>query len=266
MNMKKLAVILFGLIAGCWQFQSWAEPPRNQAQSRAQVHTELGAAYYSRGQLAVALEELKAAVNSDARYAPAYNMLGLVYMELLEFSQAEESFQRAFSLDENNPEFHNNYGWFLCQRGRADDAIKHFFTALKNPLYATPEKSYVNAGVCSIKKGDVEGAETFFLKVLKLRAQEPQALYYLSELAGKRKDYFEAKNYLAQLLQTVAPGPEILWLAVRIERQLGNREAEAGYGAQLRKHFPDSREALALRSSQYDYSEFAKLNGQKVTK
>lgn len=264
--MKKTVVILAGLIASFWQFQSWAEPPRNQAQSRAQIHTELGAAYFSRGQLAVALEELKEAVSTDARYAPAHNMLGLVYMELLEFPQAEESFQRAFSLDQNNPEFHNNYGWFLCQRGRVDDAIKHFFTALKNPLYATPEKSYLNAGVCSIKKGDTEGAETFLLKVLKLHAQEPQALYYLSELAGRRKDYFEARNYLAQLLQTVTPGPEILWLAVRIERQLGNRDAEAGYSAQLRKHFPDSREALALRSGHYDYSEFAKLDGQKGTK
>jgi type IV pilus assembly protein PilF len=264
--MKNIVVILAGLIVGFWQFQVMAEQPRSQAQSRAQIHTELGAAYFSRGQLAVALEELKEAIKADERYAPAHNMLGLVYMELLEFPQAEESFQRAFRLDENNPEFHNNYGWFLCQRGNIDDAIRHFFMALKNPLYATPEKSYLNAGVCSIKKGDAEGAETFFIKVLKLRAQETQALYYLSELAGKRKDYFAAKNYLAQLLQTVTPGPEVLWLALRIERQLGNREAEAGYGAQLRKNFPDSREALALRSGHFDYSEFAKLDGQKVTK
>jgi type IV pilus assembly protein PilF len=259
-------VLLIGIATCLSQPQLSAAEPLSNSQARAQVHTELAAAYYSRGQLGVALEELKDAVKSDSHYAPAYNMLGLVYMELREFPQAEENFQRAFSLDNADPEIHNNYGWFLCQRGRTDEAIKHFLAALKNPLYTTPEKSYLNAGVCSLNKNDEQSAEDFFLKALKLRPQEPQALYYLSELAYKRADFFEAKNYLARLLQAAPPGSDVLWLALRIERKLGNRDAEVNYGLQLRKNFPDSRETQALRSGQYEFSEFAKLDGQKVMK
>lgn len=264
--MKRIFLLLIGIASCWWQTQISAAEPLSNAQNRAQIHTELGGAYYSRGQIGVALEELKEAIKSAPRYAPAYNMLGLVYMELGDYPQAEESFQQAFSLDGTNPDIHNNYGWFLCQRGRADDAIKHFFLALRNPLYTTPEKSYLNAGVCSLKKNDEQGAEDYFQRALKLRPQEPQALYYLSELALKRKDYFEAKSYLSKLMQVANPGTEILWLALRIEHKLGNRDAEANYGLQLRKNFPDSREVQALRNGQYDYSDFAKFDGQKVMK
>jgi len=262
--MKNIFVFLAFLATLMWQPVTFAEESQSNIQSRAQIHTELGAAYFTRGQLGVALEELKEAIKSDPRYAPAYNMLGLVYLELREFPQAEENFQRAFRLDENNPEFHNNYGWFLCQDGRPDEGIKHFFAALKNPLYSTPGKAYLNAGVCSIMKGDERGAENFFLKALKLQPQQQQVLYYLAEIAYRRKEYLDAKDYINRNMQVSQPGPEVLWLALRTERKLGNRDAEANLGMQLRKNFPDSREVLALRNGQYEYTEFAKL--EKVAK
>jgi type IV pilus assembly protein PilF len=39
---------------------------------------------------------------------------------------------------------------------------------------------------------------------------------------------------------------EQLWLAVRIERKMRDRNSEASYAIQLRKHFPDSRETQLL--------------------
>ena len=263
--MKKTLVLLLGIIVASWQIVTFAAEQSN-AQSRAQAHTELGAAYFSRGQFGVALEELKAAVKADAGYVPAYNMFGLIYMELREFPQAEESFQHGLRLDESNPEIHNNYGLFLCQNGRVDDGIKHFFASLKNPLYTTPEKSFLNAGLCSVKINDYQGATDFFIKALKLRPQQPQALYYLSEIAYKRNNFPEAKKYLAKLLQAAPVGSEALWLGVRIERKLGNRDVEADYALQLHKKFPNSLEAQALRSGDYEFSEWLKPEEQKVVK
>ncbi len=40
--------------------------------------------------------------------------------------------------------------------------------------------------------------------------------------------------------------PENLWLAVRIERKLGDKNAEDSYAEQLYKRFPDSRETQLL--------------------
>lgn len=264
-GMKIALLLLLSVAAAFWQSGVFAAE-QSQAQSRAQIHTELGAAYFSRGQLGVALEELKEAIKSDSRYAPGYNILGLVYMELREFAQAEENFQRALDLDAGNPDIHNNYGWFLCQRERIDEAVKHFYAALKNPLYSTPEKSYLNAGLCTLKKNDEQGATEFFLKAFKLRPQQPQAAYYLGELAYKRKDYSDAKRYLTSLRQAAPASVETLWLGVRVERKLGNRDAEASYSQQLQRNFPDSPEAQALRNGNYEFNEWLRDYGQKVVK
>lgn len=229
-----------------------AEEPQTDPRQRAQVHTELGGAYFGQGQLGVALDELNTAISADSSYAPAYNMLGLVYMALREDAKAEENFRRSLSLNGADSDAHNNYGWFLCQRGKVDDSIPHFMAALKNSLYATPEKSYLNAGVCSRKKGNDVDAEEFLLKSIRLQPRQPQALFNLADIYFKRANDGEAKKYITQFFRIASPTLESLWLGIRIERRLGNRSDEASYALQLRKMFPDSPEAQALRSGKYE--------------
>jgi type IV pilus assembly protein PilF len=50
----------------------------------------------------------------------------------------------------------------------------------------------------------------------------------------------------------VSPNPESLWLAVRIERKLGERVSEQAYATQLRRRFPNSAEYQSLQRGQYD--------------
>lgn len=247
--MKKLlvlAVLLLGSMQPAWAGED-ADPRK-----RAKIHTELGATYFGMGKLGVALEELAIAIRADSRYAPAYNILGLLHMELREFEKAEENFRRSLDIDPENSEAHNNYGWFLCQRNRVDDAIAHFMHALKNPLYVTPEKAYLNAGECSLKKGDEKAAEDFFLRAIKFQPAPPNAFRFLAEIAFRRGDYGDARRYLEAFMKLGGQTREALWLGARIAHRLGNRDAEANYGLQLRKNFPDSREAIAFRNGQFD--------------
>ncbi|MBU0593392.1 MAG: type IV pilus biogenesis/stability protein PilW [Pseudomonadota bacterium] len=254
--MKKMLVLM--LLA--WNFAAlpaWAEKQSDQTK-RAQIHTELGAGYFGMGKLGVALDELNTAIRADSKYAPAYNILGLIYMELREFDKADESFKRSLSIDASNSDTHNNYGWFLCQRNRVDEAIGHFMNALKNPLYTTPEKAYLNAGQCSLKKGDDQGAEDYFLRAIKFQPAPPQAMYYLSDIQFRRAKYNNAQFYLEQFMKS-GPTPEGLWLGARIAHRTNNRDAEANYGLQLRKRFPDSREAIAYRNRQFDNADAAEV-------
>lgn len=248
--MKKLLVMLLAL----WNMAQplWAEEISSEAR-RAQIHTELGAGYFGIGKLGVALQELNTAIEADSKYAPAYNMLGLLYMELREFDKAEEYFKRSLNLDPDNSEAHNNYGWFLCQRNREDEALKHFMSALKNPLYVTPEKAYLNAGECSLKKKDDKGAEEFFLRTLKLQPTMGQALWRMAEINFRNGNYNEAQRYLDSFMNGGRGATrESLWLGARIAHRLGNRAGEDKYGTQLRAHFPDSLEAQAYRNGQFD--------------
>ena len=251
--MRSLGFFLLALsVAGCTTSGGGSAGTPQQstslAQTRAKIHTELAAQYYQREQHGIALEELEIALQAEPRYAPAFNLRGLVRMELHEFKKADEDFRESLRL-EDDAEAHNNYGWFLCQRGKEPDGIEHFMQALKNPLYQTPEKAYLNAGVCSRKGGKAKESEEFLKKALRLQPNMPEALLALAELSFDNADYAAAKSYFIQFSQNnISPlTAENLWLAVRIERKVRDKKSEESYAAQLQQRFPDAHETQLLR-------------------
>jgi type IV pilus assembly protein PilF len=229
-----------------------APAPDTSARTRARVHTELAASYFELGNMGVALEEVREALRADPGYAPANNVAGLIYAQLKEDRLAEESFQTALQINPSDFDAHNNYGRFLCERKQEREAVKHFLAAVGNPLYTTPERSWVNAGMCARRAGDVPAAEGYFQQALKLRPGQPQALYQMADLAYARRNYVQAKGYLRRLTQVTTATAEVLWLGVRVERRLGDRASEASYALQLRNRYPNSREAQALLAGQYE--------------
>ncbi|MGA7985405.1 MAG: type IV pilus biogenesis/stability protein PilW [Burkholderiales bacterium] len=222
--------------------------PRN----RARIHTELAAAYYSRGSMAVALEELRTAVAADPTYPSAYSMFGLVYMQLRETKLAQQNFEHGLALSPNDPDINHNYGWFLCQNGRETESIRYFLHAIANPLYPTPWRSYTAAGVCSMRDGKPKDAEQFFQRALRLQPNEPMALLQMGEIRYREGNMSEARNYVSRFNAVVEPTAESLWLALRVERRLGQRLAEAKLASQLRHRFPGSRESQALQRGDYE--------------
>ena len=230
------------------------EQPQTDARRGAKIHTELAGEYYARGQMGVAIEELAEALRADPNYAPAYNVLGLVYMELREDVLAQQNFERALKISPNDSDTHNNYGWFLCKRKRdqTDLAVRHFMAALKNPLYTTPEKSYTNAALCSQSNGDSKSAEEFFKKALLTKPSYSQALLGLAEIYFKNGDLVAARDNISRYMQVATPTAESLWLGIRVERKIGDRNVEASYTLQLKKRFPNSKEALALSDGKFE--------------
>ncbi|MHB1115696.1 type IV pilus biogenesis/stability protein PilW [Sideroxydans sp.] len=246
--MKQWMVYLMAfLLVGCASNGVSDERARNSAK----IHTELAASYFEREQYSIALQELGAAMQADDEYAPAYNVRGLVRMRLREDALADKDFRRALQLDPRSASALNNYGWFLCQRGHPKESIAKFLDALKDPLYNTPDMAYANAGVCAIKAGDLVAAESYLERALILHAGMPEAQIGLAELNYIRGDYSMAKVHLMRFMQVYeALTPEHLWLAVRVERKAGDRNAAASYALQLRKRFPDSREAQLLQAGE----------------
>jgi type IV pilus assembly protein PilF len=250
MKLFKL-ILIVSLLAGCASQGGGSEGTPKQDTSRAhaiaRIHTELAASYYERMQYAIALQEIGVALQADANYGPAYTVRALLRMALREDDQADADFRHSLDLDNKNSETHNNYGWFLCQRGRAKESIKQFQEALNNPLYATPEMAYVNLGVCSKKAGLMKDVESNLQRALILHPGMPEALYGLADWSYDNGDYAGAKSFFLRFSQT---DPELnaeqLWLAVRIERKMHDRNSEASFALQLRKHFPDSRETQLL--------------------
>lgn len=260
--MKKIYMWLLLLsaalsLSGCVSTSSGAPPlakqdAASQAKDIARVHTELASEYFSRTQYGVALEELHEALKADPGYGPAYGLMGLVYMELREDALAVKNFEQALRLNPADSDANNNYGWYLCNRGQEAASIKYFLTAQKNPLYTTPERSFLNAGICSRKMGDEVAAEGYLRKALAQQPDLQQALYQLADLNYKRNSLAEARAYMGRLMRNANPNAEYLWLGVRIERKLGNRDNERGYAEQLRRRFPNASETQALLAGRFE--------------
>jgi type IV pilus assembly protein PilF len=216
-----------------------------RAQNSAKIHTELAGMYFERTQMGIALSEIDLALRADQNYAPAYNVRGLIHMSLREDAEAEADFVQSLRLDKTDSEAHNNYGWFLCQRGKEAESITHFMAAVKNPLYTTPERAYLNAGLCFQKAGKAQDAEEFLQRALRLQPELTQALLAMAELKFAAGEYSAASKYVATLKKENLTAAQ-LWLAVRIERRVGNVNAEASYAMHLRQRYPDARETQLL--------------------
>jgi type IV pilus assembly protein PilF len=248
--MKYGIVLLMLLLAGCVSTGN-GNNDNNSSTGRtsARIHTELAGLYFERAQLGTALSEIGTALQADSNYAPAYNVRGLIHMTLREDKEAEADFQRSLQLDKEDSETHNNYGWFLCQRLRPTESIPHFLVALKNPLYTTPERAYLNAGVCSQKAGNYQDAQDFLQRALTIRPGLPQALLGMAEVSFFQGAFHTAQRYFGEFsAKSDGLSADNLLLAVRINRAVGDRNVEATYAAQLRQNYPDSNQARLLNT------------------
>lgn len=226
-------------------------PEEGEARRRARIRLELAASYYQQGNFTVALDELRQVMEIDSSYAPAYGVLGLVYSDLGERGRAEDAFQRGLRIAPNDADLNNSYGWFLCQTGREQASLERFARALNDPLYRTPAKPLHNAGICALRLGDEETAESNLQRAFQIDPSNAVAMYHLAELYLKRGDASRARFYSQRLLSAYEPNAQMLWLALRVEHSLGNVDAEKSLAAQLRRRFPDSPESALLAQGRF---------------
>ena len=225
------------------------------ADKRASIRLQLAIGYFQEGKMEVALDEVKQAIVISPDSADAYGVRALIYDRMGEEKLADESFQRALRLAPRNPELANNYGSFLCQHNRAAQAIPYFESALKNPTYQSPVKALINAGSCSVKMKNYEAAERYLLDALRYEPDYPATNAALARVYYERRDIQRAGFFINRVKSDAkldSLSAEVLWLAVRIDRKLGDKASEASMATMLRRHHPGSPEYAALQRGAFD--------------
>lgn len=229
-----------------------SEMPLSGATANAKIHTDLGLAYFEIGRYAVALDEARVAVAFDSGYAPAYELMGLVYMAIEDMPAAKGNFQQALALAPHDPAINNSYGWFQCVAGDMQDGLARLAAAARNPYYRKPTLPYTYAGLCHLRKGDDDAAEPEFRRAVQVDPTNRRAVYFLADIAYRRGDYALANSYMVAFHQQGEPSAASAWLGLRAARKVGNRDAELSYAAQLRGRFADSPEFQALSQGKYE--------------
>lgn len=220
------------------------KPRKNES---AELYTTLAVEYMKQDRLDIALQKIKKAVEADPRDSNAHNVMGLIYQRLGQPALAEEHLKRSVSLDKHNFYALNAYGSYLCGLKRFGEAYAHFDNAVKNPLNRNKEIALTNAGICAYEEGKRPQAETYLREALAASPNHAPALAQMAEISYDNGDYPSARVYLQRYQQVARHTAKTLWVGVRTEHKLGDKNAEASYKMLLRNSYPDSQEFRLMR-------------------
>jgi type IV pilus assembly protein PilF len=239
-----LAVVLLGA-AACSHSNGFK---KSSPQQMASTDLQLAIEYMKLNRMAESREALERALKEDPGSANVQLTSGIIYERLRENVLAERGYASAYKIGRRDPNMVNAYGAFLCRTGKAPAGEKLLIEAANDPVYPTPEIALVNAGQCVRGVGNLVDAERYFNRALAIHPNLPEAMLQLGNIAFDRGDATEALAMVQRYLAVNPPTPEILWLGFRAQRKLGDKAAAAGFARRVQSEFPNSEQALMMRS------------------
>jgi type IV pilus assembly protein PilF len=219
---------------------------------RARLRLELAVNYFEQGQTRVALDEAKQALVQDPNYAEAHNLRGLIYLRLNDMRLAEDSFKQSLALNPRDGNVLHNYGWLMCQQGRYADADTSFGQALAITAYRDRSKTFMAQGLCELRAGKSAEAERSLARSYELDPGNPITGFNLATLLFRRGDLIRAQFYIRRLNNSELANSESLWLGIKVERRLENREAMKQLVDQLVKRYSQSKEMALFEKGSFD--------------
>jgi type IV pilus assembly protein PilF len=242
-----VALMLGMLVAGCS-----SSPSRDKVDPKevAEANADLGLQYMLNGQYEVAMEKLKRALENNSDSVNANHYMAELHNRLGRYDDAERYYRRAVSEADNDAPLNNNYGVFLCGRKKYDQAEQQFLKALENPVYRGRIDTMENIGVCMLDKPDVKKGEEYLRKTLAADPRRPKSLLGMARINFTQGNYMSTRAYLQRYLEVARHTPETLWLGIRTERILGDKDALSSYAMLLKNNFPNAEETrLYLQST-----------------
>ncbi len=166
---------------------------------------------------------------------------------------ADDSFNRALQINPRDTDAMHNRAWFMCQRNKYVEADRLFEQVLAFPQYRDSQRTLMAQGVCLARAGKLDDAERKLTRAYELDPASPTTALNLSEVLYRRGEYERARFYIRRVNQREEiSNAQTLWLALRIENRMGNRNGVDEFGRQLRNRFPQSAETLAYERGRFD--------------
>lgn len=131
---------------GCTAIPS---PVQEAAQKTARLNIALGYGYIAQHKMELAKHKFLKALETAPELPETQDAMGHWWTQLGDFKQAEKHYLLALSLAPDHSSILNNFGAMLCRMGRYKEADVYFQKAVLNPLYAAPEETFENAGICA---------------------------------------------------------------------------------------------------------------------
>lgn len=245
-----LLFLLAGVMTGCVSSGSGNPMQTSAGRDEARdAYIQLGIGYLQQGEAARAKTPLRKALELDPNSANAHAALALVFQNEMEAQLADEHYRRALS-NRNDTRILNNYGSFLFEQKRYQEAMKRFSEASEDNLYSERSRVFQNMGMTALQLGQPEQAETYFSRALRLDSRQPIALLELALLAYNAKQYVPAKRYYDGFSSLSEQNARSLLLGIRLANIHQDRDRAASLGLQLKRLYPGTSEYQQFLSEQ----------------
>lgn len=233
--------------------------PKMDQKEAARTRIALGINYLQRGDNAQAKFNLEKAKSLAPELAEVHNAMAYYYQQVAEFEAAENSYKTAIDLEPNNADSYNNYGAFLCQRGKYDQAEQLLLQAISRPGYIRAADSYENIALCRLEQKDFIQAKTYLDLSIKHNASRPSALFNLASVNYAMADLPAAQVLLdrMQSASQISPRSVLLGYLIAQEQQDYGRMQTAEQ--LLLTTYPQSQETLLFSQGKLNESEFSLL-------
>jgi type IV pilus assembly protein PilF len=211
----------------------------------ARLNMDLGIGYLRQGEYESALVKMQKSLQEEPNNPTAHRALGLTYERLGADDKAETEYRIAVKQAPQDADALNQLAVFLCMKGEQTEAMGLFDRAINAPLYQARYLLYTNAGKC-IKTSDLARAEDYLRRALALKADFPDALFQMADVAFQRGNFLQARAFIERYQAESQDSPAVLWLGYRIEMGMENRSGAKVFADSLVRNFPESVETRML--------------------
>lgn len=247
--------IAAGVLTGCQT--TGGEIVKKDPEKAAKVRTQMAVEYLKNGDLDAAKRELDQALQTNSRDVQANMMMGVLLQQegsKANMEKADSYFKRALSADPKNAQVRNNYGTYLYQVERYNDALEQLNIAGSTLGYDQRSKALENAGRIYLKLGDRANAEKSFKQALQANRDSYISMLELAEIFYLNQQAAAAAQMYEQFVRSVGQnnqGARALWIGIRTARANKDNLGQQVLVNQLRALFPESPEYQRYLQLQY---------------
>ena len=252
-RLVSVSLVLTALM-GCQTSQPMGQKDPEKAK---QVRIQLAAEYIRTGDLDAAKRSLDQALDIDAKDSSANMMMGVLLQQegsAINIEKADAYFKRAIASDPTNAQARNNYGTYLYQIGRYNEAIEQLSVAGAALGYDQRFRALENLGRIYLRLGDTAKATQSFKQALQVNQNSYVSMLELSEIFYLNQEIKAATQLYEQFVREIGQSNQssrALWIGIRLARANGDTLGMQALANQLGVTFPNSTEYKRYQQLKY---------------
>lgn len=228
----------------------------------ARTRLSLGLNYLQRGETSQARFNLEKARELAPDMPEVDNAMAYYYQQVGEFDQAEDAYRDALRKDHNNADTYNNFGAFLCQINKFEEAEELLLAAVKRPGYIRVADSYENLAYCALGRKDFDKYQQYLEQALRHNGVKHSIVYNLSVLNYAKGDLEKARIWQKRLQELGQVSPEATLLRYMIAYQLDDKTEQQTTEKFMLSVYPTAPETAWMLSADFSASAPEKLRQQ----